>query len=203
MEKLKTLELLFLRDYPQGFDTEELKEVGKKHNIEKLADFVNENFTKACFKDERHILDAYQKLISRSSMVSRFEKPAFKRFIESIGDDQADLIFSLYELIHGDEAKGFDALVAVLRPHKLAKWPVVSALLAYLRPQEEVFIKPTTVKNILNYFEITDFKYNAKPTYDFYRQYRQFINELKADVPSVLKPNNPAFSGFLMMTLEG
>ena len=79
---------------------------------------------------------------------------------------------------------------------------MVSVFFAYVNPEYDVFLKPTTVKNILKYFEVKEFKYNPKPTYAFYKSYRSFINDLKADVPEELKPNNPAFSGFLMMTIE-
>ena len=81
MEKIKTLELKFLRDYPLGFESEEMIEIGKKHNIEKLSSFANEGLVKMAFKNEDSIIDAFKKLVSRSSMVSRFEKPAFKKYI--------------------------------------------------------------------------------------------------------------------------
>ncbi|MDN5303167.1 MAG: hypothetical protein PWP46_46 [Fusobacteriaceae bacterium] len=67
--------------------------------------------------------------------------------------------------------------------------------------EKDLLIKPTTTKSILNYFEVKDIKYNSKPSYEFYSKYRDFINNLKKEVTPSLAPNNPAFLGFLMLTI--
>lgn len=78
----------------------------------------------------------------------------------------------------------------------------MSIIQAYFKPNDNVFIKPTTVKNIIKYFEIVSITYNAKPTYDFYNTFRDIINEMKMNVEPSLYPSNAAFTGFLMMTME-
>ncbi|MFT5692431.1 MAG: hypothetical protein ACI92E_001765, partial [Oceanicoccus sp.] len=97
---------------------------------------------------------------------------------------------------------GFEAMVDLLKTAKLAKWSLVTIIPAYYAPNKEVFVKPTTAKNILNYFEITDPVYKPAPTWDFYKKYRTLINEAKTKVDKSLSPSNAAFSGFLMMTVK-
>lgn len=76
------------------------------------------------------------------------------------------------------------------------------SFLAYYRPDYDVFLKPTTVKNVIATFELEGLKYNPTPSYDFYKTYRQAINEMKKIVDSSLSPNNPSFSGFLMTAMD-
>jgi len=203
MSKIQELEMKFLMTYPMGFEDEEMIEVGKKHKMDKITTFAQDHFTKAAFKNERILLDDLLKLVNMSTLVSRFEKPAFKKFMMSLSlEEKERLTLAIYELIHGDEANGFEHLVQILLPYKLAKWPLVTVVKTYFDPNYEVFMKPTTVKMILKHFEVKDLKYNSRPSFDFYDEYRTFINELKKEVTPLVAPNNPAFSGFLMMTIE-
>jgi hypothetical protein len=64
-----------------------------------------------------------------------------------------------------------------------------------------VFIKPTTAKGIIAYFELENLIYESQPTWEFYQAYRTEINRMKEQVDCSLAPNNAAFSGFLMMSL--
>jgi len=45
---------------------------------------------------------------------------------------------------------------------------------AYYYPNKEVFIKPTTVKNIIEIFELEGLQYKATPSYDFYKNIRKY-----------------------------
>jgi hypothetical protein len=49
---------------------------------------------------------------------------------------------------------------------------------------------------------IENIVYKPKPTYDFYRKYRDIINNMKKEVSEQLSPDNAAFSGFLMMSMD-
>ena len=93
-------------------------------------------------------------------------------------------------------------MVDILKPMKLAKWSLMTIIPAYYRPDDEVFVKPTTCKNVLSFFEIEDLKYHPTPTWDFYERYRKLINEMKMKVDQNLVPNNAAFCGFLMMSVN-
>ncbi|MCH4888207.1 hypothetical protein EZV73_11520 [Acidaminobacter sp. JC074] len=200
MSKMKALEEIFFDMYPDGFDDEEMKSIEKKHKLDKLSKMSQVMFTKEAFENQ-DILANFTKIINASTLVSRFEKPAFKNFVGSITqDEKVRLEKALFEYIHGDEELGFNEMVFVMQPYKVAKWPILTVLKAYLNLDGDIFIKPTTVKMILGYFE-ADFKYTSKPNYDFYKTYRAFINDIKSQASPGVKPNNPAFSGFLMMTI--
>ena len=92
-------------------------------------------------------------------------------------------------------------LVDLLATGKLAKWSLVSIIPMYFRPVDEVFVKPTTAKKIVTQLEIGELQYNPRPSWAFYRVFRERINEMKAAVDPSLSPNSAAFTGFLMMSL--
>ena len=96
---------------------------------------------------------------------------------------------------------GFDAMIDLLHTEKLAKWSLISIIPAYYSPSTEVFVKPTTTKNVIKHFEIKDLIYKPRPSWDFYQRYRAIINSAKDKVDNSLSPSNAAFSGFLMMAM--
>lgn len=207
LEKLKEAEEIFFMRYPQGFDTPEMIEIGKKHKMDKYIDFSHEVFDKKAFKkmDEKtdEIIENMIKLVSRSSMVSLFEKPKFRDSVRSMSmDTKKDLVKSLYELLHGDEESGFNQMLDILTDYKLAKWTLISVFRCYYYPDTDMLFKPTTVKGIIKKYEIEDIVYKPRPSYDFFVRYRAIINEMKKEVHSDLSPNNAAFSGFLMITMD-
>ncbi len=202
-KKLKDAERCFLVRYPGGFQAPEMQVVAKKHRIEKLVAFAQASFAKACFKDTNCIIENAIKLVGQSSMVSVFEKPAFRDYVRSldaVGKQRyAD---SLKAQLHGAQAKGFETMTALLGEAKLAKWTLLSVIPFYFRPDTEVFIKPTTCKVVIATFELEGLSYNATPSYAFYEKYRAHIMAMKAALSPEVGPNNAAFCGFLMMSLE-
>ena len=72
--------------------------------------------------------------------------------------------------------------------------------LYHYRPEKDVFVKPTTTKNVIRQFELEDLEYRPRPSFSFYTRYRDAIHDMKAAVDPRLSPNNAAFTGFLMMT---
>lgn len=204
LSKLKKLELEFLSQYPEGFNTPSMKKISKKHNLNKHVDYIHEVCSIENFKKGIKIFPEVCKVVQKSSMVSVFEKIRFRDMMGDF-DKNEKLLFleAVYELIHGNEKSGFNQLVAVLTPYKLAKWPLVTVWRAYYNSNKDVFIKPTTVKKIITYLELEDIKYTSKVNYGFYRKYRTYLNKLKRNVEhKSIKPNNPAFSGFLMVTIK-
>ncbi len=203
LNKLQQAEALFLSRYPGGFEDPEMVVIGKKHRMDKLVPRAQEQFSEDAFSRTVLLSENLIKFVSASSMVSVFEKPRFRDFVRSLNShDRDELTESLHEMLYLDEEKGFNRYLEVLKMGKLAKWTLLSVIPAYVRPAEEVFIKPTTVKNILKVFEIPDLVYSPRPSYDFYRRYRDLINSMKREVDPSLSPSNPAFSGFLMMVME-
>lgn len=202
LKQLHTAEKFFLKQFPKGFESEEMHDIKRKHKFNKAVDFAQLIFSEDELTHMKTSIANISKFISRSSMVSVFEKMKFRDFVKEIDDiTQFELVDSIKELIHGNEELGFNSLVNVLRTYNLAKWPLVSAYLAYYRPNNDIFVKPTTVKRIIKYLEIDTVVYNSKPTYEFYSGYRNIINSIKLEVDESIRPSNAAFSGFLMMML--
>ncbi len=77
INKLKQAEKAFLSLYPKGFESEEIKEITKKHSLVKITDFAHESFTPEAMRKVNQTAENMIKLVSRSSIVSLFEKPRF------------------------------------------------------------------------------------------------------------------------------
>lgn len=201
IRKLQEAEGLFLSQYPDGFASEELAQVSKRHNVSKMVEFAQTALAKKSFNNTSEVLDSIVKAVSRSSMVSMFEKPKFRDYVNAMSrDDRARLAAGFKKLIHGNQEKGFNEVLELLLDAKLAKWSLMTICLLYYRPQTEVFVKPTTTKNVIRQFEIEDLEYKPRPSWAFYAAYREIITTMKAKVQPSLAPNNAAFTGFLMMT---
>jgi len=196
----KAEESFFIR-YPGGFNNPDMLAIAKKHKMGQLEKFAKESFAKENFIQPLVIVEEAIKLVSRSSMVSVFEKPRFRDYINALSrEEKADVAHALYELLHGKQEDGFNQLLEILKRQKLAKWTLMTVVPAYYKPQKEVFVKPTTAKLIIDKLSL-DLEYKPTPSWAFYKGYRKAINELKSETDKSLAPNNPAFCGFLMMSL--
>ena len=201
INKLKIAEAHFLQSYPDGFSDPGLEEIGKKHRMDKMTQFAKEIFAKKEFDKPNAFLDNMVKLVSRSSMVSLFEKPKFRDMVNDLNSDERERLVGAYKkLFHGNQQKGLTELVDFLAERKMAKWSLVTIGLVYYRPQKEVFVKPTTAKNIVQKLEL-GLEYRPRPSWEFYEGYRAAVLEMKSHVSPSLAPNNAALTGFLMMTL--
>jgi hypothetical protein len=201
LKKLRDAEALFLLKYPDGFADEGLKPIARKHNVGKLSEFAATALARKAFGNQGKVLDDIVHIVSRSSMVSMFEKPKFRDYVNGLGrDDRAFLAAGFKRLLHGKQEQGFNDVLDVLSEGKLAKWSLMTICPYQYRPLEEVFVKPTTTKNVIRQFELADLVYKPRPSWGFYSAYRDAIQQMKAAVSPSLSPNNAAFTGFLMMT---
>ena len=142
------------------------------------------------------------KLVGRSSLASVFETPQLRDHMCSLSDDEmACLLAALKAMLHGNQEKGFESLVDNLRNAKLAKWLLITVIPNYFRSDTEVFVKPTTAKGVIDYFELDGLQYRPLPDWDYYQRYRAAIHALKAACDPSIAPNNAAFCGFLMMAM--
>jgi hypothetical protein len=199
--KLREAEALFLLTYPGGFESEALRQVVKRHNVGRLIEFAQNALAPERFGRSAQVLDDIVRIVSRSSMVSLFEKPRFRDYVNGLGrDERARMAASFERLLHGDQERGFTDLVELLGEAGLAKWSLLTVCLFYYRPDREVFVKPTTTKNVIRQYELEGLVYKPRPTWSFYAGYRDAIAQMKAAVSPALAPNNAAFTGFLMMT---
>lgn len=202
-DKLKEANARFLAEYPGGFSHPAMLEIVKKHRVEKMNKLAQDSFGREQFNNPEKIVDAMVKVVSQSSMVSVFEKPKFRDLAKGmIPSEKERMAMGLREFLHGDQAAGFDLMLDLLAEYKLAKWPLLTICPVYYRPDVEVFIKPTTVKEVIRYFELDGLKYSPKPSYSFYKAYREEINRMKKESGLSLN-DNAAFCGFLFMAVRG
>ena len=202
-EKLKKAEQEFLMRYPGGFDNLAMREISKKHKSVKMAKFAQDNFALSQFEDKEKIIESFGKIVSLSSLVSVFEKIKFRDIIKILHEDEKQMLaIGLKEFLHGDASSGFSLMVQILKPYKIAKWPILTVIPYYYNPSVEILIKPTTVKGVIAYFELEGLTYSPSPTYEFYKAYRDTIDGLKKEVDPSLRAYNAGFCGFLMMSLE-
>ena len=201
-DKLHEAEANFLRRYPGGFADPAMQAVRKKHNVDRLIAFTQENLARANCGRPDFVAETLVTIISRSSMVSRFEKPPFRAFIDSLdSNEKAALAYGIEQRLHGRKQRGFEDILGLLLHHKLAKWAVISAVPFYFAPRREAFVKPTTAKGIVRFLEVKDLQYKPTPSWAFYKGYRDLIAAVKKEVSPTLSPNNAALTGFLMMSI--
>lgn len=209
LAKLSILEQQFLDQHPDGFDGPEFADLEKKHKMRQHVAFAQQHFAPEALNDTEQVLKAYATLVGRSTMLSVFEKTAFRNWYQTLSSPYQDILTAGLALWLGnghdgqpnpEEECGFSQVVDVLREFKLAKWPIVTVVPAYVRPTLDVCIKPTTAKNVIREMEL-DLVYSAQPTYGLYAGYRAAINQMKAMVHPSLAETNAHFGGFMMMTL--
>ena len=203
--KLKQAERAFLRRYPGGFNNPELIATRvKKHKPDQMLALARESFARENFKLPDRLTQNMVKVISRSSIISVFEKPRFRDFANGLSPQEREFLSSgLEQVLYGDEQTGFEMILDLLKSEKLAKWSLLTVCQTYFHPERDVFIKPTTVKGVIQYFELENLQYKPTPSWAFYDAYRSAFFEMKSNVDSSLAPTNPAFSGFLWMTVRG
>lgn len=204
LERLKQAEAVFLIRFPGGFNNLEIKAIReKKHNVDKMIAFAQESFSKSRFRHPDGVVDSLVKVVSRSSVISVFEKARFKDFVSTLPlEDQSILVDGLENLLHRTEQLGFEAIRNLLQSGKLAKWSLMTICQTYYHPQRDVLIKPMTVRGIIQYFELADLQYKPTPTWEFYDAYRAVIHEMKSKVDPSLSPTNAAFSWFLLLSFH-
>ena len=204
IDKLHELQGDFFARYPEGFMDPEINKIRKKHNVDKVVDFAQEALSETQFGMPEFIIKSMTEVVTKSSMIFRFDKPKFRDGILALAPDEREaLVDALFELLYGKEQKGFELILDQLVTLKLARWSLMSVLPFYFDPQKHWFIKPNTTKSILKYFEADQqIVYKPRPSYTFYKEYSDFLTELRDESDPRLSPNNAAFTGFLMMTIR-
>jgi hypothetical protein len=202
IRKLKEDETLFLARFPEGFYDPGLAKIRKAHNVDRLADFARSKLRDLASARAGNLADTLLTIVTRSSMVSRFEKPPFRKLVEGLDSKGKRRLAEAFRkrLIGRKKREGFEEIVDLLAEHKLARWSLVSAVPFYCAPSTEAFVKPSTAKRIVTFLEV-DLDYRARPDWAFYCGYRKLILEIKGLVDPRLTPNNAATTGFLMSTI--
>ena len=203
MNTQKLKEAAFLARFPKGFGDPGMEKIRKSHNVDRLADFTRANVTEAALSRPQRFSDILLKIVSRSSMVSRFEKPPFRAFLNALSSkDKRHLAEAFRKRLFGrKEREGFEEIVDLLDRYKLARWTLVSAVPFYFAPSKEAFVKPSTARRIVAFLDMEELRYNPRPDWEFYVGYRKLVLDIKKKVDPSLTPNNAATTGFLMATM--
>jgi hypothetical protein len=203
IRRLKEAEAAFLARCPKGFGDPGMEKIRKSHNVDRLADFTRANVTEAALSRPQGFADILLKIVSRSSMVSRFEKPPFREFLDALSSkDKRDLAEAFQKRLFGrKQREGFEAIIDLLDRYKLARWSLVSAVPFYFAPSKEAFVKPSTARRIVTFLDMEALHYNPRPDWAFYVGYRKLVLDIKKNVDPSLTPNNAATTGFLMATM--
>jgi hypothetical protein len=202
LSRLKQAEEAFLLRYPGGFDNPEIIAIRtKKHNVDKMIALAQESFLGRNSRLADLVVQNMVKIVSRSSVISTFEKPRFRDFADSLFPEERTMLAGgLEELLHGEEQIGFETILDLLKSRKLAKWSLLTICQTYFHPQKDVLVKPNTVKGIIEYFELSKLQYKPTPSWAFYNAYRSTIQDMKSKVDPSLSPTNAAFSWFLLLS---
>lgn len=203
-QKLKDAEAYFLELYPKGFEDVGLLPIIKKHNTAKIGEQAQEMFAKENFTQPELICENFAKIVSKSTLVSLFEKPKVRDMMKEMRMERRDMFcIGLYEMLYGDKKEGFEIVVEILSYYTLAKWSIVTLIPYYFYRDKEFFIKPTTTKDIITFFEIEGLVYKPRPSYEFYVAYTKVLENMKAKTSQKIShDDNAAFTGFLMMAME-
>ncbi len=204
MAKLREAEARFLLQYPGGFSHPDIQAISRKHRLEKMHKLAQLCFEVERFADISGIVASVGQIVTQSSLVSVFEKMRFRELIGMLHSrERVDLSKGLFELLYGDQEYGFRVLVDLLDEFKLAKWPLLTVCPVYFRPSVEALVKPNTAKRVIAHFELEGLEYTSRPTFVFYRAYRDQINRMKQAMQGEgLPSDNAAFCGFLLMAIE-
>ena len=201
--KLKDLESEFLCRYQKGFEDEHFFPTIKKFNPEKLEEFAKDGLKKENFSNPNLLIEGFFKTIQKSVMVSLFDKLKLKDAISSLNFYEKDMLsIEIYELLYGNKKEGFEGLVEFLAQYNLAKWTIISVAPYCLNRHSEYFIKPTTTKMIIKYFELKELIYKPKPSFEFYENYSKALDEMKSNLHDSLTFDNVAFTSFLKVAIE-
>ncbi len=175
--RLENAQRWFLSRYPGGFAHPELALIGKKHRLEKMQDFVRDNFAQKKFRDTDELLADWVKLVSRASLVSIFEKPKFRDLVNDLSPKEKNGFAAGLKgaASMATSRRVFEKILHLLQSYKFAKWSIISLAPVYANPQEEVFIKPTTVKSIIGFLELENLVYRPQPSWEFYFEFRRQI----------------------------
>ena len=103
-EKLREAEERFLAICPLGFWDPAMLSLGKKHKMAQMVPLAQESFAEEKFSDLLTVAENLVKIVSRSSMVSIFEKPKFREGVFAMDSQQLQALANgLRGFLHGNQ----------------------------------------------------------------------------------------------------
>ncbi len=203
IKKLKELEESFFEYYPKGFEDEKLIKISKLFNTPKFHKLAKNSFELKNFSNIEQICEDFFTILLKSPLISFYEGDILKKALKSFTNFEKDMLsIYLQDILHNDIESSFEDFIELLSSKNLAKWQIITLIPYYFEPNKNYFLKPSTTKNIIKYFEIEDLKYNSKPSFEFYKNYIKVLEIMKNSVRSELRDDNARFTGFLRMAMK-
>ncbi len=183
----------FLEIYPDGFEDIRYMEKAWKHDDSKIVEFFQKLDAQQFDESNPHALaEKFGKIISKSTMVSTFEKISLRNYL-SFFEGHGAFIMAIKHLIENYNEQNFDTLVDVLSRYKdqgntnAAKWPVMSFFTYYGVKSHECYpVKPTTVKQVAQLLDV-DIGYKARPNFETYEKINDMYRDFRQKTPLLLK----------------
>ncbi len=201
MTQVAQIEQDFLLRFPGGLQDPAWLALGKKHRstLQAMAMFdsaLSLPMLAAAIAQRRYgeVIEACRQFVGRCTTVSTFEKMAFRNYL-AFSDVHEPFVRCLHALLTRCDAASFDDFVDVLllcrhdKNANAAKWPLVTAFLAYSDPQQHVCIKPTTVKKLAARLGV-DIAYQAQPAYQTYQRVQAMVAQCRQHSTQLLMDNN-------------
>jgi len=189
-----------------GFDSSSNRHAKNYQASQLLQDLDLEDLKANDSYRQNHCMTLINKAISMSTIISVYEKIAFRNYV---ADRQVIPLFleSLYKVLKECNEETFNHFVYVLSLKKNqgnanpCKWPLITYLLVCFKPYEEVFIKPTTIKKLLLVLE-SDIKYQSQPNYQTYHDIKELILNYKEHSSICQGLNHFTLSGVIFVALD-
>lgn len=201
MDVMAQIDHDFLLRFPGGLQDPAWLALGKKHRGSlQVINICSQALTQQALEDalaQRQyatITEACRQIIGRCTTVSTFEKMAFRNYL-AFSDVHESFVRALHAVLYRFDAGSFADFVEVLalcrndKNANAAKWPVVTAFLAYSHPQEHVCIKPTTVKKLAARLGV-DIAYQAWPNYQTYQRVQAMVQQFRRQSHLATGQNN-------------
>lgn len=201
MDPYLQIEQDFLLRFPGGLEDPHWLELGKKHrSIAQVIQLCQQQLSVdqlAAAMERRELAavsEACRQLIGRCTTVSTFEKMAFRNYLgfSDVHLPLTQALHALYADFGPDSFASFVDTLALCRHDgnaDAAKWPVVTAFLAYRDPERHVCIKPTTIKKVAARLGV-DIGYRPRPDYDCYRRVQDMVATFRQRSPLAAGQNN-------------
>ncbi len=158
--------------------------------MDKLADFAHTHLTEAALSRPQRFVDTLLTIVSRSSMVSRFEKPPFREFLDGLDSkDKRRLTEAFGKRLFGRKKReGFAEIVDLLARYKLARWSLVSAICTSIsHPRRRLSSNLRRPERSLPFSTSRSFNTTPRPSWAFYVGYRNLILDIEGE--GRLEPN--------------
>src|SRR5574344_430366 len=206
IEKLKECEERFFEYYKDGFEDEKLAKTVKLFNTQKFHTLTKNSFALENFSNIEQIAQDFFTILLKSPLISFYEGDLLKNALKNLTSYEKDMLSIylkdiLYAKNEDNKKDSFDELVELLASKNLAKWHIITLIPYYFSPNKNYFLKPSTTRNIIKYFELKDIKYNSKPSFEFYKNYTNNLLKMKNSVNPKLIDDNGRFTGFLRLAM--